>query len=144
MPQIEKEFLTTETKNIIRAYFSKNVSCKKKMNYADQAFFHDAWLDQDNVFRSCRSHHAICIPQSRISIKILSNRTLNQVTSDLLCAIFASMTASEETFPMTKNVSRDDPCNWPKYPGKKKSEREMYHYINRTRSSCILKSYFHL
>lgn len=74
--------------------------------------FYDALWDQDNTFLSCKSHKAVCIPQSRISSKILSNFTLNQVKSDLLCDIFASMTASEETFPMIKNVSRDDPCNW--------------------------------
>lgn len=41
----------------------------------------------------------------------------------MLCNIFASMTASEETFPMIKNVSKDDPCNWSWYP-----KKEIYHY----------------
>jgi len=39
---------------------------------------------------------------------------LNQVKTDLLCDLFASMTASEETFPMIQDVFRDvssnDPC----------------------------------
>lgn len=81
--------------------------------FAEIVFFmnYDPWPDHGNAFLSCKSHKATCIPHSRTSSTMSSNITLNQVKRDLLCDTFASMRASEETLPIMKNVSREDPCN---------------------------------
>lgn len=65
----------------------------------------------------------------------------SQVKSDLLCNIFASMTASEETFPITKNVSKDDPCNWSRH----QKQKEIYHYKQtKQQGHSTLKCYIYL
>ena len=66
---------------------------------------------QARDFLSCKSHKAICIPKSRTSNKISSKKTFNQHNNDLFCNDLASMTASDETFPMIRNVWREDACN---------------------------------
>ena len=66
---------------------------------------------QHKAFLSRRNHRATCIPRSRASNKISSSQTFNRTNKDLLCNNLASITASEEIFPMIKNVSREDSCN---------------------------------
>lgn len=68
-------------------------------------------LHQQRAFLSRKSHRATCIPRRRASNKISSNQTFNQGKKDFFCNNFASITASEETLPMIKNVSREDPGN---------------------------------
>lgn len=68
-------------------------------------------FQQQRAFLSCKIQRTTCIPRSRASNKISSIQTLSQTKRDFFCDNFASITASEETLPMIKKVSRDEPCS---------------------------------
>lgn len=83
---------------------------KRKLRF-QKSVYSDFQFKPGKDLLSCKSHNAICIPKSRASNKISSSHTSNRHNKDFLCNFFASTTASEETFPIMKKVSREEPCN---------------------------------
>lgn len=68
------------------------------------------WSHNVKAFWSFKSHSAICIINNRASSWNSSNQTSAWDRKDLHCTNFDSITASEETLPMIRNVSEEDPC----------------------------------
>lgn len=74
-------------------------------------YWYVSQFHQSKAFLRCKSHKASCNVKIRASNITSSNQTFNQLAKDLLPDNFASITASDDTFPMMRNVSSEDPCN---------------------------------
>ena len=66
---------------------------------------------QSKAFLRCKSHKASCNVKNRASNITSSNQAFSQHVNDLFSDNFASITASDDTFPIMRNVSSEDPCN---------------------------------